>query len=80
MTSGSKMPEKRHRRDWQMYMPDYLTWMQRVVLPGQRLCWPASGYSDMMLRLLAHCHLPVGLGFDEADQQRPTKSFSGGWR
>ena len=21
-----------------------------------------------------------GLGFDEADQQRPTKSFSGGWR
>jgi ATP-binding cassette, subfamily F, member 3 len=22
----------------------------------------------------------VGLGFDEADQKRPTKSFSGGWR
>lgn len=21
-----------------------------------------------------------GLGFDEADQQKPTKSFSGGWR
>ncbi|KAF9478694.1 P-loop containing nucleoside triphosphate hydrolase protein [Pholiota conissans] len=24
--------------------------------------------------------LLAGLGFDEADQQRPTKSFSGGWR
>lgn len=24
--------------------------------------------------------LNTGLGFDEADQQRPTKSFSGGWR
>lgn len=25
-------------------------------------------------------HLNIGLGFDEADQQRPTRSFSGGWR
>ena len=22
----------------------------------------------------------IGLGFDEVDQQRPTKTFSGGWR
>ncbi len=26
------------------------------------------------------CSLTLGLGFSEADQSRPTKSFSGGWR
>jgi ATP-binding cassette, subfamily F, member 3 len=29
---------------------------------------------------IASRFIMTGLGFDEADQQRPTRSFSGGWR
>jgi ATP-binding cassette subfamily F protein 3 len=38
-----------------------------------------AGMLKMIANLKRLTTLP-GLGFDEADQQRPTKSFSGGWR
>ena len=35
-------------------------------------------FTDHIVHTLKDCLL--GLGFSEADQKRPTKSFSGGWR
>lgn len=39
-----------------------------------------AGVSTLYRRGFDLLTLYSGLGFDEADQQRPTRSFSGGWR
>src|ERR1700675_1413573 len=78
MTNGSKMPGERPQRGWKVSMRGCLIWVRRAVLPEQLPCWLVSLFQ---LKNVGSIKLATaGLGFDESDQQRPTRSFSGGWR
>jgi len=55
-----------------------LTEMDAASGPARAAALLAGAYSYIDYKKLLNNF--TGLGFDESDQQRPTKSFSGGWR
>jgi ABC-type dipeptide/oligopeptide/nickel transport system ATPase subunit len=79
MTSDSLMLVKNTSQGWQRSTNNSQIWMQQVPLPELPNCWLVGGaLSRAGTTRLLTC--VSGLGFDENDQKKQTKSFSGGWR